>query len=513
MVEEPAMSTTDPVPTVSVPGRGRIGRNAIWNLVGLGLPLLFALVAIPVLLSALGTARFGVLSLAWVIIGYFGLFDLGLGRAITQRVARVIGTPADEQTPDAVWTYVWSMAILGALGGLALAGFSGPLVNDVLKIPAGLQAESSDGFLLLGLAVPFVVSTTGLRGVLEAHQRFAMVAIARVALGIVSILGPLLVIPFTHSLAAIVAVLVVGRVVAWVAHVMLCGWVDPRLGRPRPFRFSALKPMLGFAGWMTVSNVFAPLLAYLDRFLIAAVISASAVAYYATPYDIVTKLSIFPLALSGVLFPAFASLMTHRPHEVEGLHRRGLATTMLLLGPLIAVIVVFGHGGLEAWLGGSFADRSTTVLQWLAVGVFANAAAQIPFTLIQGVGRPDITAKLQLAELPFYLVLLWVMVKGDGIVGAALAWAIRVTIDAVLLLALAQPAIGTTMKRSLGLIGALLAGTAVLAAGMIVPDAAWEQGAAVTGYVLVTVILAHRLGFHLRWRQRRLVRAAATWLR
>ena len=33
------------------------------------------MVAIPRLIEALGTARFGLLTLAWVVIGYFSLFD------------------------------------------------------------------------------------------------------------------------------------------------------------------------------------------------------------------------------------------------------------------------------------------------------------------------------------------------------------------------------------------------------------------------------------------------------
>ena len=47
------------------------------------------------------------------------------------------------------------------------------------------------------------------------------------------------------------------------------------------------------------------------------------------------------------------------------------------------------------------------MLQILAVGVFINSLAQVPFALLQGVGRPDLTATLHLIELPLYLGLLW----------------------------------------------------------------------------------------------------------
>ena len=70
--------------------RGRtIARNTIWNIVGQSLPLLLAVVAIPLLIRRLGVDRFGVLTLAWALVGYFGLFDLGLGRALDKGRYRV----------------------------------------------------------------------------------------------------------------------------------------------------------------------------------------------------------------------------------------------------------------------------------------------------------------------------------------------------------------------------------------------------------------------------------------
>ena len=65
-------------------GNKSITHNVLWNLVGAGLPLLVAIFVIPILIKNIGTARFGVLTLAWAVVGYFSLFDLGLGRAITK---------------------------------------------------------------------------------------------------------------------------------------------------------------------------------------------------------------------------------------------------------------------------------------------------------------------------------------------------------------------------------------------------------------------------------------------
>lgn len=63
-----------------------LARNAVLNLFGMTLPLLVAIVAIPFVARGLGAERFGLLALAWVVLGYFPLFDLGLGRATAKYI-------------------------------------------------------------------------------------------------------------------------------------------------------------------------------------------------------------------------------------------------------------------------------------------------------------------------------------------------------------------------------------------------------------------------------------------
>jgi O-antigen/teichoic acid export membrane protein len=105
---------------------------------------------------------------------------------------------------------------------------------------------------------------------------------------------------------------------------------------------------------------------------------------------------------------------------------------------MVLLVVVLAQDGLRLWLGAEFAQHSARVLQWLAVGVFINSLAFIPFAVIQGIGKPDLTAKLHTIELPMYLVALWWLTKAYGIEGAAIAWTGRVAADALILFAMAK---------------------------------------------------------------------------
>jgi O-antigen/teichoic acid export membrane protein len=410
-----------------------LARNTVWNLIGSGAPLIVAVFSIPILIHGLGKDRFGVLTLAWALIGYASLFDIGLGRALTQLVAKKLGSREDHEIPTLAWTSLLLMLGLGVAGAAVIVAISPWLVHHALKVPEALQSEVVVAFRLLGLSVPVVIVTAGLRGLLEAHQRFKLVNALRIPIGVFTFAGPLLVLPFSQSLVPVVGILVAGRFVGCFAHLWLCLRVVPELRRRVIWHRPSAGPLLRFGGWMTVSNIVGPLMVTLDRFLIAGLISVTAVAYYATPYEVVTKLWLVPGAVVGVMFPAFSTSFAHNPERAAVLYDRSVKYIFLILFPIVLLMIALAQNGLTLWLGADFARHSTRVLQWLAVGVLANSLALVPFSFVQGIGRPDLTAKLHLLELPIYLGILFWLIHADGIEGAAIAWTARSVVDALAL--------------------------------------------------------------------------------
>src|SRR5690348_4911799 len=117
--------------------------------------MIAAFVAIPILIHGLGADRFGLLTLAWAVIGYFSLFDLGLSRALTHAVAsRLGGDDPAEELADVVWTAMAMMLVLGVIGGLVLAVLAAWVVGSVFNVPATLLAESRSTLYLLAFSMP-----------------------------------------------------------------------------------------------------------------------------------------------------------------------------------------------------------------------------------------------------------------------------------------------------------------------------------------------------------------------
>ncbi len=378
------------------------------------------------------------LNLAWMVIGYFTLFDLGLGRALTKLVAEKLGQERRDDLPALVWTASVLMLALGGVGGIVLGLLAPFLVAHTFKVPAGMQEELLGTFYLLAAAVPMVISTTGLRGILEAHQRFDLSNRLRVFMGVVTFLGPLLVLPFSSDLFWIILALVAGRLVAWGGHLYFCLQIMPGLKSRISMERSMVRPLLKFGGWMTVSNVISPLMVSLDRFLIGALISMTAVAYYSTPWEIVTKFLVIPGAVVGVLFPAFSAAFDQDSQRAGRLYLRGLKYVFLSMFPLVLLVVSFAKEGLYLWLGPEFAENGFRIMQLLAVGILVIGVAGIPFAFIQGMGRPDVTAKFHMVEAVIYIPCAWWLVKGYGPTGAALAWTLRAGADALFLLLFAK---------------------------------------------------------------------------
>jgi O-antigen/teichoic acid export membrane protein len=417
-----------------------IARNALWNLAGFGLPLFVAVACIPPLIHALGAPRFGLLTLLWAVINYFGLFDMGLGRALTHRLSAAMGSGREEEIAPVARDGLTLLAALGMVAGIVL-WVAAPYGVALLALE-GSPAEAVGALRSLAWAMPFVLLTSGLRGVMEARGAFVPINIVRLATGVATVLAPLLVVQAGWNDLVVVAwTLGALRGLGCLAYAWCVGRMLPgALAATRP-RGARLGPLLRTGGWMTVANIIGPLMGYLDRFVIGAVGSMSAVAWYVTPQEIVSRLLIVPVSLASVLFPRLSELHASTGERMVAwpLERLALGVLFVALQPVTLVLGTFAHPILERWVGPEFAREGSTAMLILCAGVLANGLAHVPFASIQARGNARATALLQMIELPIYVAAMWMLASLWGVVGAALAWTARILVDLAALWLMARP--------------------------------------------------------------------------
>jgi O-antigen/teichoic acid export membrane protein len=470
-----------------------LARNTAYNLLGQAAPLLVAVIALPLVVHELGPARFGLLALGWMILGYVG--ELGFGRATTKFVAEALGRGELERVATITWGTLLIQLAIGLIGGVALALLAPLLVQRVLTVPPELHGEAIGSFRVLAAGIPVLLVASAIRGVLEAAQRFGAVNAVRAPASAALYLLPLAGVALGMQLPGILGLMLLARLLMAAAYAWIAVRQFPVLLRPRLFR-SELGGLLSFGSWAAVSSLASPILMYLDRFVLGALLTVAAVGYYTPAFELAVRMGMLPAAVVATMFPAFSMLSARQdPERLQRLVGQSIRYVLLGLGPFAIVLMAGARDLLHLWLGAEFAAQGALALQILVVGVLINGIACVPFTLIQAVGRPDVAAKLHLVELPLHGVMTYIFVSRWGIPGAALAWTVRVTLDAALLFWAAA------RLRSLSL-GGLLAGgipqtAAVLVAcatgamllASLTSDIGWRLALLAAGFSAVVPLL------------------------
>ena len=409
-------------------------QHFFWSLLGTGLPLVLGIVTIPMILAGLGMVSFGLLTLIWTAIGYFGLFDFGLGRALTQRVA-VMRVHEGSLDLAEIAQGLWLVVIFGLLGAGVMHGVGLYYVNAVLDLRGAALREAQLAVVISAWSIPLVTVSSGLRGILEGLEAFKKAGLLRGLLGTLNFLLPWCMVVMGHaSLVWMVWSLVLARGVNVCLNLW---WLRGVLSKGMFFvapKWVKAKSLFRFGFWMTVSNVVGPFMVAADRFLVAWALGTGLLAYYTVPQDAVLRLLVLPAAWATIWFPRFTKVyMQGDVKSMQSELRGGMRVVFWVMGPLCLVLGYFVSPLLGIWLGEAFASNTWMVAQVLLLGLFLNAMAHLPLAAIQAIGRVDLTAKLHVVELLSFVPGLMFAVTHWGIMGAAWAWTARTAVDFVFL--------------------------------------------------------------------------------
>ncbi|MFZ1082641.1 MAG: polysaccharide biosynthesis C-terminal domain-containing protein [Candidatus Kryptoniota bacterium] len=255
---------------------------------------------------------------------------------------------------------------------------------------------------------------------------------------------------------ALVLVLLHFNVVDLIAYVMLSrlvttivlgimiyrimGWVPISKG----LNLLLLKDILSFGGWAMVSQVVSPILQYAERFMLSGLIATSIVTFYVVPYEATSKMLVLSVGLVSALFPAMSEIHARGGlnQDFRRLYVQSERILVFAFLPIGAFLFMFTPEILKLWMGNIFAENAGLVFKILSLAFLVNAVAQLPFTVLQAVGRSDLTGKIHLIELPIHLLITFVMIQNFGLVGAAAATLVRIIMDAVLLYSFASRKLG-----------------------------------------------------------------------
>lgn len=407
-----------------------LARNSIFSFAPTLASVAVSILTVPFYISVVGAERYGALLIAWVLLGYFGQADFGLGRAITQRLSSLPGSQPTDRA-RIVWSGLAGATVIAAAGAALVYIAANVFFASFFEAEASLKAEALASTWLFALCIPIIMHTGVSTGAMIGLERFGIVAISTTIGNVLSQILPLLTAVFyTVDLSWLLAASLIGRALGLVP-LMVGMWFVFLRGLSVNPSWIELRRLFSFGVWIMVTAVVGPLMTMADRVVIGAAIGAVAVVAYSVPFQIAQRTVMLPMAVVQALFPRLAS------------QSAGEAITLgkdatVLIGQLYAFVVIglicLAEPLLQLWLGDALDRRSILVGQIALIGFWVNALANVPYAHIQARGDSRFTALVHLAELPLYGAMLYGFGVWFGLAGIALAFAFRNLLDCIVML-------------------------------------------------------------------------------
>jgi len=417
-----------------------ISRNSLANLIGALAPLLISIITVPLYISAIGEERYGVLAVIWTILTYFYFFDVGLGRATSQGIARLGADPSHEAS-NILWTSIWMTLASGTAGGLLLWFTADVLLNNFFTLSGSARTEALESLPWLVFFMPLLIINSALGGALQARERFIEMNVVNILTIAINQVFPLLMaLTGRIEMKYLIPFSLLGNCLMTVLYFVLASKYVP-IRAPGNIKRNHVQSLLTYGGKMTMVSVIAPLLVTIDRLFIGAMIGGKAVSYYVISYNLTSRMLVISGSMASATFPRLASLQTRAAHELSLLATKRLAAVMT---PVALAGILGIYPFLTLWLGKEFATSAKGIGEILLFGTWINCYATAHYTSLQAAGRLNVLLALYLVEIPIYLLVLWFSISNWGVIGAAVAWSIRTSLDAVALLCISGVFLETT---------------------------------------------------------------------
>ena len=400
-------------------------KNSWFNILGVVIPSAVAIPSMGFMARTLDREVFGLLTLAIAFLGYSVIFDGGLSRSVIREVS------IHRKNSVELRNIIGSAARLSLTLGLIFSGlliiFSENIVGW-LNVTEINRSDAVVGIRYLAHCIPIVLLNAVLTALLEGQEDFRSVNLIRIFGFTLVFLLPVLFTYFSDSFSIMACGLLIARTLMLGLTYRL--FYLSANSHPIAFSRQSLVRLYRFGGWLTISNIVGPIMEYFDRFIIASTKGSAVVIYYTAPAELTTRLLSVPGALSRSLFPAISHGSST---NTKALVLKAAIYQLFVVFSISSFVLLFSYDILRLWLGIDFATRSREILIWLIIGFIFNGLATIPFTHLQAMGKSRLTAMIHLAEFGPYLILIFTFTSNFGLVGGAIAWSMRATIDCLIM--------------------------------------------------------------------------------
>jgi O-antigen/teichoic acid export membrane protein len=374
-------------------------KNAIANVLRGSSSALVALLLPPFLVSFLSVEEFGIWVLVLQLSAYTSFLDFGIQTAVGRFVAYTTEL-GEKKHRDRIINTAFSFLLGSAILGICLILFlSWQLPNLFPKLPISLQSDAQISLLLVGFSTAIGLPASVFSGVFIGLQRFEIPAII---IGGGKLLNGLILILTVRQYGAIIPMAIVFAIVNLITY-FLQYFAYLRLKTDTIFSLKLIdkkagKDLFSYCFSLSAWSFSMLLVMGIDTTLVG-IFDFGSLAYYGVAASLITFITGLQSSIFNTLIPAAAVLSAQGDSKRLGnllisTTRYGMFILLLSGLPLIAFAKIF----LSNWLGISYVENTTALLQILLAANIIRLSA-IPYsTLLIGTGQQRLVLLSPLLE-------------------------------------------------------------------------------------------------------------------
>ncbi|HEX7260092.1 MAG TPA: flippase, partial [Candidatus Saccharimonadia bacterium] len=405
----------------------KTARNSSYSTIAFIWPILLAFFVTPFIVHALGTEQYGIYSLVIAFVGFFGFLDLGIAPSLVKYVSEYNARKDDNAINLLFNSALFLYLTIGIMAAFLIAGFGRFYAPDVWKTSAE-NAPLLQTVLYIA-AIGFLINMvlTAFSALPSALQRFDITSKINLVVTTISTGLTVLLLLAGEGLVAIVALGIFTSLAALLVYHFINRRLLPALRLKPHIDRKMLKLVLVFGGYATIGTLASVILLQLDKFIIGATLGASAVAFYVIPGNLAVKIHGTISALTAIIFPLSSELFaTGNLERLHSLYFRATRLVLTFITVAVTPMYVFAHPFLLHWIGVSFAQNSTLVMQLLLATYSILSLTAIPFFVLYGAGKPKMAALFSVISGVLNVALILILIPRFGINGAAFAYLLSV---------------------------------------------------------------------------------------
>ena len=398
----------------------KVIKNTYYHFISQVIGFFFPLILIPLIISKIGSAEFGIYTIAYGFIGAFTLFDLGISTSYIKFISEYYNKNEIDNLNSTInvgIAFYLVFTIVFAILGFLFAN----TILSYINIPPDLIDKGR--FALYICLIIFVIATNSnmFVSILLSLQKMYVNSLLSMGIGVLNFIMIIVVLFLGYGIKGLLYVQLITVTVSTVLSIILAKKYLPQVSYGiKYFKLEIFKKMMKFGLQMQISKLAGFFSEKYDEFLLGVFSILNNVTFFNISAKIMRVAKFLPMLFLIQVAPVAAELNAKEQKEkLKTLFEDTTKYLSFVSIPISIYVFIFSNEIISTWMGSGF-EISSYILRILLVGMLVNLIIASPGnSILPNIGIP----KYQMFEGLFHLivnvVISYFLIKNYGLVGAA----------------------------------------------------------------------------------------------